>query len=486
MAMMAHPPEEKIKHLVSANNVTNMPYTSTDFTNSKVMFGPDRGAIRGKTVRQRPHRVRPELIVLPQQMYERLRDVILTADVMFVNGLPFFVTLSRDIKLGTLEFLPSRTTDQLHKSLETVARIYRRGGFLVKMCLMDMEFKKLEDGTTEVMINTTAAREHVTDIERYIRSIKDRCRSVMSELPYKECMPDVFVIFLLKFVILWMNAFPAKNGVSDEFSPREIVTGLRLDYKKHCQARFGAYVEASYDADITNTMNDRTAPCIVLGPTGNVQGSSYSSSETILGKRCKQKCVGARLQFLNRMKEQFNWGDGTEDDEPQDLVEPSPTDALPAEIPGVELEDDYGQIQAVQDSPSSQSRLVTASAALANANLQNTAQTDSEIAGVVDDGNLDDPPMVSDDEQSDDDDDESDGDSNDDGSQPDFGDGGGSVTSDQESVQQEEDDNESEQEEEQLQQEPDSPGAQSTGAVRRSHRRRKAPKRMKIDFENKA
>ena len=58
MAMMAHPPEEKIKHLVSANNVANMPYTSTDFANSKVMFGPDRGAIRGKTVRQRPHRVR--------------------------------------------------------------------------------------------------------------------------------------------------------------------------------------------------------------------------------------------------------------------------------------------------------------------------------------------------------------------------------------------------------------------------------------------
>eukprot|EP00956_Cyclotella_meneghiniana_P002565 scaffold3022_cov42-Cyclotella_meneghiniana.AAC.1 len=278
------------------------------------------------------------------------------------------------------------------------------------MCLMDMEFKKLEDGTTEVMINTTAAREHVTDIERYIRSIKDRCRSVLSELPYKECMPDVFVIFLLKFVILWMNAFPAKNGVSDEFSPREIVTGLRLDYKKHCQARFGAYVEASYDADVTNTMNDRTAPCIVLGPTGNVQGSvncfnletkKVVTRRTIkslpmpdrvirrvkqLGKRCKQKRVGDRLQFLNRMKEQFSWGDGTEEyDETQGLVEPSPTDTLPAEIPGVELEGDYEQIQAVQDSPSAPSWLMEASAALTNANLRQTASPDAEIAGVVDD-----------------------------------------------------------------------------------------------------
>eukprot|EP00956_Cyclotella_meneghiniana_P038953 scaffold162906_cov46-Cyclotella_meneghiniana.AAC.1 len=520
MAMMAHPPEDKIKHLVSANNVANMPFTSTDFANSRVMFGPDRGAIRGKTVRQRPHRVRPELIVLPQQLYERLRDVVLTADVMFVNGLPFFVTLSRDIKLGTLEFLPSRTTDQLHKSLQTVARIYRRGGFLVKMCLMDMEFKKLEDGTTEVMINTTAAREHVTDIERYIRSIKDRCRSVLSELPYKECMPDVFIIFLLKFVILWMNAFPAKNGVSDEFSPREIVTGLRLDYKKHCQARFGAYVEASYDADVTNTMNDRTAPCIVLGPTGtgNVQGSvncfnletkKVVTRRTIkslpmpdrvirrvkqLGKRCTQKRVGDRLQFLNRMKEQFSWGDGTEEyDETQGLVEPSPTDILPAEIPGVDLEDDYEQIQAVQDSPSAPSRLAVASAVLTNANLRQTASPTTEIAGVVDDGNLD-PPMVSDDEDESDNDEEDDDDDgsaddpdDDDDSQPDFGNNEDSIASDQEPEDEESvEDNEEQAGQINLQQQQQADSPQSTGAVRRSVRRRKAPKRMKIDFENKA
>ena len=224
-------------------------------------------------MRKRPHRLRPELISIPQQMYERLRVVVLTADVMFVNGLPFFVTLSRGIKLITVEFLPSRMAKQLHASLDAVARLYRRGGFLVKMCLMDIEFKPLEDLSTDVPVNTTAAREHVGDVERSIRVIKDRCRSVLSEVPYKHCMPDVFIVFLLRFVVLWLNAFPSDNGVSTEFSPREIVTGLRMDYTKHCRVRWGAYVEASQDPDITNTMTDRTAPCIALGPTGNIQGS---------------------------------------------------------------------------------------------------------------------------------------------------------------------------------------------------------------------
>ena len=54
LAMMAHPQDKKMKHLVSPQNVTHMPFTSTNFANGRALFGPDRGAIRGKTVRQLP------------------------------------------------------------------------------------------------------------------------------------------------------------------------------------------------------------------------------------------------------------------------------------------------------------------------------------------------------------------------------------------------------------------------------------------------
>jgi hypothetical protein len=37
---------------------------------------------------------------------------------------------------------------------------------------MDMEFEPLVDTMEEVVINTTAAREHLGDIERKIREIK--------------------------------------------------------------------------------------------------------------------------------------------------------------------------------------------------------------------------------------------------------------------------------------------------------------------------
>ena len=96
---------------------------------------------------------------------------------MFVNGLPFLVTSSRGIKLGTIQFLPSRTAKQLCDALSKVLLIYSRGGYTVRTCLMDMEFEKLVDKMDSVN-NCTAAREHVGDIERFIRYLKERARCI--------------------------------------------------------------------------------------------------------------------------------------------------------------------------------------------------------------------------------------------------------------------------------------------------------------------
>ena len=56
-------------------------------------------------------------------------------------------------------------------------------------------------------------------------------------------------------------------------SPREIVMGRKLDFKKDCRAPFGAYIEASVDADVTNDMSPQTKGSLSLGPAGNLQGS---------------------------------------------------------------------------------------------------------------------------------------------------------------------------------------------------------------------
>jgi hypothetical protein len=149
--------------------------------------------------------------------------------------------------------------------------------------MMDMEFEKLKDLLPNKALNTTAVQEYVGEIERKIRVIKERARGTISTLPYK-MLPKLVIIELLHFCMMWLNSFPVKSGVSEKYSPRELVSRHKLDVKLHCRTPFGAYCEVHADPDITNTMEPRTRWGICLGPTGNWQGSYIFMSQTT-GKR---------------------------------------------------------------------------------------------------------------------------------------------------------------------------------------------------------
>jgi hypothetical protein len=54
-----------------------------------------------------------------------------------------------------------------------VFKIYRTSGFVVQTAMMDMEFKKPKTLMPHVALNTTAAQEHVGEIEQKIRVIRE-------------------------------------------------------------------------------------------------------------------------------------------------------------------------------------------------------------------------------------------------------------------------------------------------------------------------
>ena len=80
---------------------------------------------------------------------------------------------------------------------------------------MDMEFEKLKDKLPNVTLNTTAVQEHVGEIERKIRVVKERARSTMSILPYK-LLSKLVIVELMYFCVMWMNSFPVKSGISEK------------------------------------------------------------------------------------------------------------------------------------------------------------------------------------------------------------------------------------------------------------------------------
>ena len=78
----------------------------------------------------------------------------------------------------------------------------QKGGFTVRTTLMDMNFEKVTKKLNNIEVNITAAREHVGEIERRIRLIKERSRAVIADMPFKY-LPKKIVIHLVYFVALW-------------------------------------------------------------------------------------------------------------------------------------------------------------------------------------------------------------------------------------------------------------------------------------------
>ena len=47
------------------------------------------------------------------------------------------------------------------------------------------------------------------------------------------------IVELVALVIFWLNALPPSRSIGGNLSPRHIVTGLTIDYAKHCRLQFG-------------------------------------------------------------------------------------------------------------------------------------------------------------------------------------------------------------------------------------------------------
>ena len=185
--------------------------------------------MRGKTVRRTPAPVVADYVAVPRELVAANRTVTLAADVFFVDGTAFLLTVSRRIKFVTAEHIPVRTALSLSKHMVRVLEVYGRAGFRVRSILMDGEFKKLKPLMPSVECNTTAAKEHVSEAERTIWTVKERTRGLVTKLPFTH-LPRRMKIEFIYFMVLWMNAFPVKSGISQTFSPRELLLRWRLDY----------------------------------------------------------------------------------------------------------------------------------------------------------------------------------------------------------------------------------------------------------------
>ena len=124
-------------------------------------------------------------------------------------------------------------------------------------------------------VNLASANEHVPDIERRIRVVKERCRASRHDLPFK-CIPKLLTVHIVLNSVRMLNYFPTKGGISEHLSPKTIMSGEVLDYKQHLCLQIGQYCQVHEEETPWNSQAARTKAAISLDQAATCRGAISS------------------------------------------------------------------------------------------------------------------------------------------------------------------------------------------------------------------
>lgn len=140
---------------------------------------------------------------------QKYKNVTLAIHIMKVNKIPFFNTISVDIKFGTTEAIQTMKGAQLKGSITQVMRLYRTRGFKVTMVKADNQFEFLRGDLVALQcgLNTVSENEHVPEIERHNQLLKERvrCNYNMTPIDYWPARLLIEAVYSSQF---WLNSIP--------------------------------------------------------------------------------------------------------------------------------------------------------------------------------------------------------------------------------------------------------------------------------------
>jgi hypothetical protein len=152
---------------------------------------------------------------------------------------------------------------------------YLQRGFHITTVHADGEFAPLKTLIEAMpggpMVNLASANEHAPEIERRIWVVKEQCRATRHSLPF-HTIPKLMTIHIVLNVVKLLIFFPNKGGVSDTLSPKTIMSGETLDYKKNLGLQIGQYFQVHEEDNPRYSQIARTKGAVSLGPSGNLQG----------------------------------------------------------------------------------------------------------------------------------------------------------------------------------------------------------------------
>jgi len=266
---MAYPSMADMFAMIKAG-ISGSSVTAKDLHRALKIYGPFVPSIQGKTTR------RPTPLVAEDVPKSLISDQVLYADLLFVDKVPFLVSVSKPLGLTVASHLPGgKGAASVRKAMVHQIRQYASQGFKVKSLVFDGEgaVAAIADDIAEqgVKLEPVPPGAHVGVCERKNKVIKERFRAVKNGLWF--VLPLILVRWLVYYCVSRINMLPSHQH-SDLTSPKENFTGRKVDFKRDLRLSFGDYVHVHEDRAITNTSQSRTEEAICVFPLSNLAGSA--------------------------------------------------------------------------------------------------------------------------------------------------------------------------------------------------------------------
>ena len=158
---------------------------------------------------------------------------------------------------GTM--IKNRKVDHITDGITQVHKLYLQRGFNITHIHTYCEFETLRKDMNAlgIILKFASKKEHVPEIERFIRTVMERVRSAQATMLFKRIY-KLMIVHLVASAIFWINAFPPSTpgaGMSEKKGPGQFILGNTVDYRKVCRLQPVEYVQVHQEDEPQNIID---------------------------------------------------------------------------------------------------------------------------------------------------------------------------------------------------------------------------------------
>lgn len=275
---LGHPSDNHLIHGLINGVYMDCDVTPNDMRLAQDILGKCPGCTIGKATEEPSPPSTSERASAPGQK--------LHMDIGFINSKPFLVTVDDFSGCIALSRLPNKNRPSVENAILKIVAKYNSFGHKVSVIMCDREavFTAAELCVNKrgIQLVRSGPGRHNKRAERAIRTLKAKFRAALFSLPYR--LPPVLYPDLLEDIAQNCNLVP--TTASGSRTPREIVTGVKLNTRTHLRTSFGdIVVDKTPSQSNAATTDARAAFGIAVGrdlsSKGDIKIFILSSGEVV-------------------------------------------------------------------------------------------------------------------------------------------------------------------------------------------------------------